>query len=503
MKPVHTKRRHPIIVGVAQIIRREKISGDDPSPTKLAARAVAACVQDSGSPDILHQVDSLSVVNMFSETENPTGRLCDLLKIKPHVREYTTIGGNTPQWLVNRAADRIAAGDLRAALLVGAEALYSETRTFDMFGARKALEEMCLRGEIVGEYRRGFSDHEQLHGAYGATRAYPLFENALRARRGLSIEEHRDFLSRHCADFSRIAAENPFAWFREERSVGQIGEVTAQNRMISFPYTKWMNPVMAVNQAAAVLLTSTDAARDLSIPSDRWVYLLAGAEAAEKWLITDRVDYSSSPAIREMTGAALGMAGLRVDQIDFLDLYSCFPSATIIAASEMGLDIHDAAGLTLTGGLACFGGPGNNYTMHAIAQAVERIRENPGETGLVTGVGMYLTKHSVGIYGGREPERPWNRSGGKDIQVRIDAMEGPELCLDPQGRATVETYTVIHDRRGEPEGSVIIARLEDGRRCLARTDRDPDLLRTMETEEFVGRSGLVRPGGEGPNLMKF
>jgi acetyl-CoA C-acetyltransferase len=502
-KPIHTKSSHPVIVGVGQITHRDRISHDEPSPSELARRAVEACVEDSGCSRVLQEVDSLSVVNMFCEAENPTGSICDLLGIKPAVREYTSIGGNTPQWLVNRAADRIAKGSIKTALLVGAEALYSEDRTFDWVRTYEALEGMSRRNEIVGSSRRGFSSHEYLHNAYGATRAYPLFENALRARRGLSIEEHKDFLSRHCAGFSRIGADNPLAWFKKPRSSRAIGEVTAQNRMISFPYTKFMNPIMAVNQAAAVILTSTSVAKGLSIPSDKWVYPLGGAEVTERWLLSDRVNYWSSPAIREMTRVSLGMAGLGIDQVDFFDLYSCFPSATMIAASEMGLDMDDLPALTLTGGLPYFGGPGNNYTMHAIAHTVERIRDRPEQIGLVTGVGLYLTKHSLGIYGGREPARPWYRGRTESIQTKIDGLESPELCLQPEGPATVETYTVVHSRRNEADYAVIIARLENGQRCFAQTAKDADLFQAMETEEFVGKKGVIRPGDNAPNVMWF
>jgi acetyl-CoA C-acetyltransferase len=244
-------------------------------------------------------------------------------------------------------------------------------------------------------------------------------------------------------------------------------------------------------------------AKRLSIPQEKWVYLLGGAEAMEKWLLSERVNYWSSPAIREMTRAALEMAGLGIDEIDFLDLYSCFPSATVIAASEIGLNVNDPRSLTVTGGLPYFGGPGNNYTMHAIAQTVERVRDNPEQTGLVTGVGMYLTKHSIGIYGGREPDKPWNRDQLDPIQEKIDGMESPDLCLEPEGPAAVETYTVIHDRENQPECSVIIARLENGQRCFAQTDEDRDLLIAMERSEFVGGKGFIRKGGDGPNRMRF
>jgi acetyl-CoA C-acetyltransferase len=496
-------RTHPIIVGVGQITHREKILGDDPSPSELVKRAIQVCVDDSGCSDLLGHVDSLSVVNMFCETENPTAAICEMPGLIPQIREYTGIGGNTPQWLVNRAADNIAKGRIDVALIAGGEALYSEDRSFDWRRTYKALEGISKRNEIIGGTRRGFSDHEYKNNAFGATRAYPLFENALRARRGQSIEEHRKALGRHCAEFSRIAADNALAWFRQERSSHEIEKVTDQNRMISFPYTKFMNPIMAVNQAAAVVVTSTDMAKKLSIPPEKWVYLLGGAEAMEKWLLSERVNYWSSPAIREMTRAALEMAGLGVDEIDLFDLYSCFPSATIIAASEIGLDVNAPQTLTVTGGLPYFGGPGNNYTTHAIAQTAERIRENPEQTGLVTGVGMYLTKHSVGIYGGREPAKPWNRDQLCPIQEKIDGMESPELCLAPEGPAVVETYTVIHDRRDEAECSVVIARLESGQRCFAQTEEDRDLLIAMETEEFVGKKGFVRKGDDGPNRIRF
>jgi len=503
VKPVKQRTSHPVIVGVGQITHREKIAGDDPSPSELAGRAIQACVRDSGCSHLLGQVDRFSVVNMFCETANPTGILCDLLGFKPGICEYTSIGGNTPQWLVNRAADDIAEGKIDVALLAGAEALYSEDRTFDWRRTYKALEGMIERKEIIGTTRRGFADHEFKNGAFGATRAYPLFENALRARRGQSIKDHRNALGLYCAQFSNIAANNPLAWFRKPRSSREIREATDRNRMISFPYTKLMNPIMGVNQAAAVVLMSTKTAKKLSIPRAKWVYLLGGAEVMEKWLLSDRVNYWSSPAIREMSQAALEMAELDIDHIDFFDLYSCFPSATLTAVSAMGMDVDDPRDLTVTGGLPYFGGPGNNYTMHAIAHTVERIRQEPEQTGLVTGVGMYLTKHSLGIYGGREPERPWSRKWMAPIQERINGMESPDLCLHPEGPAAVETYTVVHDRENQPEHSVVIARLENGQRCFAQTDEDRDLLIAMEREEFVGKKGFIRKGIDGPNRIRF
>ena len=67
-----------------------------------------------------------------------------------------------------------------------------------------------------------------------------------------------------------------------------------------------------------------------------------------------------------------------LDDIGALDLYSCFPSAVQIACDEMGIDPDDKRGLTVTGGLPYFGGPGNNYVTHSIAEMMNTVRSNLG-----------------------------------------------------------------------------------------------------------------------------
>jgi acetyl-CoA C-acetyltransferase len=167
------------------------------------------------------------------------------------------------------------------------------------------------------------------------------------------------------------------------------------------------------------------------------------------------------------------------------------------------LDLKSLPQLTITGGLAYFGGPGNNYSLHAIAHAVERLRKSPEHFGLITALGWYITKHSSGIYSGREPEHPFAHDRHEEIQKKIDDMPCPEMVDSPKGTATVETYTVMHDRQGEPDYSIVIARLENEMRCWAHTEKDPELLKLMEAEEFIGKKGEITPGGEGVNIICF
>jgi len=169
----------------------------------------------------------------------------------------------------------------------------------------------------------------------------------------------------------------------------------------------------------------------------------------------------------------------------------------------MGLDPENLPPLTITGGLPYFGGPGNSYTLHAIVEAVERIRRSPGKFGFLSALGWYFTKFSAGIYSGQEPGRPWDRKGHGTMQKRLDAGQGPPLNMGPKGAASVEAYTVMHDHEGKPEYAIIVARLQNGERSWAMTGKDPDLFRAMEKEEFVGKTGRVTPGDGAPNIMTF
>lgn len=494
---------HPIIIGVGQIKHREKILNQSVSAIDLAEQAIDACARDTGRTDILSCIDALSVVSMFSEyRESPVVKICEKIGIAPAIREETAVGGNSPQWLVNRAADRIMAGEVKVALLVGAEALYRDVHFSQLIKVAELYQRYQNDPSILGDLRRGETPHEILHGIDIAPHIYPLFENALRAHLNMTPAEYRAFLSSYFSNMAAAAVGNPYAWFNTGKSWDNIAEPTDKNPIFNFPYTKYMNPVPAVNQAAAVIMTDTWTARKLEIPRDKWVYLHGGADAADKWYVSQRINYYSSPALRLAAEAALKSAGLELSDISFFDLYSCFPCAALIAAKEIGLPIKDLPPLTITGGLSYFGGPGSNYTMHSIAHAVERLRKHPEQYGFITGVGNYLTKHSVGIYSGIEPPKEWRYEPPQVLQQGLDALQSPVLCEKPHGHATVETYTVLHDRPDGRPLPVIVARLDSGERCFATTGKDSDLAVVMEQEEFIGHRGFVTPGDKGPNLFR-
>jgi acetyl-CoA C-acetyltransferase len=491
-----TNENYPVIVGVGQWTNRSERIEDAAEPLEMMARVARTAEEDCGAKGLLAKVDSVQVVNIMSwPYADAPGALAEQVGATPTHKLYSSVGGETPQRLVNETAEAIVEGRIKVALIAGAESLNSRRV------ARKTGQRLdwSLRGNpehVVGDTRPGFTETEARHGATMPIRMYPLFENAVRASLGLSVEEHQRRLGELCARMTRVAAANPHAWFPEARTPEEITSVGPDNRMVCFPYPKLMNAIIETDQATALIVTGSETARELGVPEERWVYLWGCGEAKDKWFVSERVNYHTSPAIKAVTQRALGMAGITVNDIGAFDLYSCFPSAVQMGLEALGLKPDDPRPITVTGGLPYAGGPGNNYVGHSIAAMVERLRGRREEFGMVTGNGWFVTKHSAGVYSARRPARPWRRTDPGIDQAHVDAQESPEFVEQAEGDAVVETYTVAFDREGEPEQGIVIGRLGasgDRARFFANTPPERELLWSMTREEFVGRRGTVRP----------
>jgi acetyl-CoA C-acetyltransferase len=480
----------------------------------MMARVAETAEEDAGRPGLLKQLDSVQVVNIMSwPYADAPGALAERVGASPSHKLYSAVGGETPQRLVNETAEAIVDGRIKVALIAGAEALNSRRL------ARKAGKHLdwSLRGNpehVVGDTRAGFTETEARHGATMPIRMYPLFENAIRAHLGLTVEQHQGRLGELCSRMTRVAAGNPHAWFREARTPEEVTKVGPDNRMVCFPYPKLMNSIIETDQAAALIMTGSETARELGIPEERLVYLWGCGDAKDKWFVSDRVNYYSSPAIKAVSQRALGMAGLTVNDIGAFDLYSCFPSAVQLGLDALGIKPDDPRPITVTGGLPYAGGPGNNYVGHSIAAMAERLRERRHDFGMVTGNGWFVTKHSAGLYSTRRPSpgrapvgaKQWRRTDPEIDQAHVEAMESPAFAEQPEGEAVVETYTVAFDRDGEPEQGIVVGRLGeagDGARFFANTPADRELLWEMTRREFVGQRGRVRVDGEtGRNVFE-
>lgn len=497
--------RTPVVVGVGQRSQRPADPLEALEPIELLAEAARAADADTDArSSLVARADTVAVVQMVSwGYPDPGALLARLLGCEPRTTLTTTTGGNSPQMLLNALAAGIAAGEADVVLLGGADCIYTRWR------ARRdpsvwlpwttAEDPPCPR--VLGDDRPGTSDGETAHLALAPTDVYPLFETALRARAGRTVEEHQQHVAELWARFAAVAARNPNAWSRTAYTPEEIRTPSPDNRVVTFPYTKRMCANIDVDQAAALILCSYEAARGAGVPDERLVFPLAGAEACDRWFFSQRWSPAESPAIRAVGGDLVQAAGLDLDGVARFDLYSCFPSAVQIALDALGLGgPGDDRPLTVTGGLAFAGGPVNDYVTHAIATMVDECRRDPGSVGMVSAIGWYVTKHAAGLYSTTPPADGFTRVDPARTQARVDAGPAREPAGPFEGEATVEATAVVHDRDGAPTVAIVTLLTPDGRRALANS-RDPDALASMVSEAWEGRPVEVRTDGATNTLV--
>jgi acetyl-CoA C-acetyltransferase len=493
--------RTPVVVGAGQFAERI----DEPgyrgmSSVDLAAGAARAALRDTGADieAVAAAIDTVAGTRQFeisSEKSAPLGRsnnyprsVAARIGATPRRAILEPVGGNGPQHLATEFGAAIAAGDADVVMLFGSE----NTSSIRYFRDRadKPDHSETVDGHLEDRgygYEGLFTEYTVAHGLHGAAVQYGLLENARRARLGLGVADYRRRMGELFAPFSEVAAKNPFAASPVQRSVDEIITVTDSNRMICDPYPRLLVARDQVNQGAAVIMMSVAAARRLGVPEERWVYLRGHADLADQPLL-DRSDLGYQSASVLAVTEALRVAGVGIDDISTFDLYSCFPVPVFTICDGMGLAPDDPRGLTLTGGLPYFGGPGNNYSMHAIAETVSEMRDTPGKFGLVGANGGIMSKYSAGVYS-TEPA-DWVADNSAELRREVAARPVTPVTERPDGAATVETYSVRYDW---PERTgIIIGRQDgDGSRFLAMTT-DPDLVALMSDGDPLGAPITLR-----------
>jgi acetyl-CoA C-acetyltransferase len=493
--------RTPVIVGVGQAAERI----DDPgyrgmSPVELAAAAARAAVDDCGAhfASVAASIDTVAGVRQFEITgviNAPLGRsnnyprsVANRIGANPDRAILEIVGGQGPQHLISELAAEIAAGRSEAALIFGSDT----TSTLRHFATAESKPDFTetVDGDVEdrGQGMKNLvSRYTVSHGLTSAPIQYALLENARRAGTGLGPAAYRRQMGELFAPFTKIAAKNPFAAAPVERTVDELITVTDRNRMISEPYPRLMVARDQVNQGAAALLMSVEAARRLGVPEENWVYLHGHADMEEQSLL-QRPDLGHSPAAVMAVREALALAGIGIDDVATFDLYSCFPVPVFNICDGLGIATDDPRGLTLTGGLPFFGGAGNNYSMHAVAETVAQMRSAPGQFGLVSANGGILSKHSVGIYSTTPAE--WKPDRSARLQAQVAGWPTEPVTENAHGDATIETYTVRRDG-GRPTGIIIGRLVADDSRFLA-TSEDDEFIALLIEGEPLGRKVRVQ-----------
>jgi acetyl-CoA C-acetyltransferase len=475
--------RSPCIIGVATRTWHPDAVGDAgaPEPLDMWVDVANEAAHDSGGRSVLQAVDDLNIVYCQTcQYDDPPSRLAQRLAITPERRFYSGIGGTTSQQLVAAAGASILAGDRDVVLVVSAEALATQRR------AKQRGER--LQYSFRPSERRPFPwaapphPAEVAHDVFQAWLTFALFDNARRAHLGVGLADYRRGIGELMAPLTEIAARNPDAWFPIARTVDEIVDPRADNRMVGYPYTKYMVAIMDVDMAAAVIVASHERAEALGVPQDRRVYLRGWAYATDPVYVAEHRELWRSPAMAAAGTEALRCAGSHIDDVAHLDLYSCFASSLHFARDALGISSDDTRALSVTGGLPYHGGPGSGYMTHSIAQMARELRADSGSTGMVSGVGMNMTKHAFGVYS----TEPGPVTQPDDRALALDDSGTVEIAESYNGDGEVAAYSVVHGRDGGPEWALVICDVAEGIRVYARSI-EPELLAGAESEELVGR----------------
>ena len=503
--------RTPVLVGAGQAAERLGEPGyRRRSAVDLAADAARAAITDTGADPgaVTAAIDTVAGIRQFEISvpgaRSPLGRsdnyprsVAGRIGARPARAILEAGGGQGPQHLVTELAAAIAAGRGEVALVFGSEAISTAAHYAAADDRPDFTEHASGSLEDRGYGLRGMmSRYQAAHGLTGAPGQYALIDNARRARLAKSRGEYGADMGALFAPFTQVAARNPYAAAPVARTAAELVTPTEANRPIADPYPRYLVAREKVNQGAAVLLMSVAAARRLGIPAAHWVFLRGHADLRERDLL-DRADLSASPAAVLAVQHALEVAGVGLADLSAIDLYSCFPAPVFNICDGLGLAAGDPRGLTVTGGLPFFGGAGNNYSMHAIAEIIGRARRSPGSYGLVGANGGFMSKYSAGVYS--TTPAGWVPDRSAELQAVIDSWAAPAVTQHADGWATIESYTVKHGRDGSRTG-IVIGRLDgDGRRFVARgDDRDPGLTELLLTApEPIGERVYVRSFGFG------
>lgn len=491
--------RTPVIIGVSQkTVQR----GQQPGPEPLAAweEVCRAALADAGlGADLAGSVDGLVLTDCMTwRYDDPARRLAERLGAKPRFQYVGPPSGTSGQTNFDKAVAEIRAGRSDAMFVCGGEMLatmrhYRQRGEMPQWSHPHAegpghwfdLDEQQHPGEVAIGLTEGV----------GAIYGFAMRDIARRAHLGIAPEEYRRQLGETLAGMTKVAARNPDAWFPQERSADFLVTPRPDNRTITYPYTKHMVAIIDVDINAAIMVVSQGWADAHGVPRDRRVYPWNSCYGEDPVFIGVRPELWKSHAMEAASKAALEAANLTIDDIDYIDLYSCFVGAVNFGRDALGIADRPGDRVTMTGGLPYAGGPASSYVLTSIGKMVEALRKDPEAKGLVSGLGMMMSNHVYAIYSATPPGPDVRQPDNAAIQARLNAIPQHPIDDSYTGPAKVAAYTVMHDREGRPSHGAAICDLPNGARSYVRI-LDPGLLELAENTELVGRDVEIGAGKE-------
>lgn len=482
----------PVIIGVADVLDRTDDLSQAKETLTLINDALKAAEKDTGVTQLIAKLEQINIVNVFSwPYTDIIGDFSKLLPKKSNRRLcHGPVGGESPLRFINQMAQDIAHGKYEFGAVCGGEAQRSAMKALRAGRIPNHWPKPDLT-QLKTDLRDWVTDYAKQYGLTSPTAVYPFYENNMYGKYGQDYEGMMAESSHIWHNFSKVAAQNPFAWIQSEKSEEEIRTVDPNNRMIAFPYPKFMVANNSVNSSAAVIMTSVKQAQKLGVPKEKWIFVGAGAAANEPEDFLKRDNYHHSASMETVLKKVLEFNAIEVQDLEYTELYSCFPCIPKMARRILGMQVDHT--MTVIGGLTFAGAALNNYMTAATTGMVRKLRQKGGK-GLLYGNGEFVTKnHALAL--STTPFDLHTVLQDYDVQKAADKLRKsvPELLEKYEGPATLETYSVIYDRKG-PQNPVVIGRTPDQKRFLSHVplwDKQALEVLLQPKESLVGKKGWV------------
>lgn len=376
-------RGRTAIVGVAESDLGEVAPGT--TPADLMGQASVRALADAGIP--LSEVDGLFAAG----TQMMMGSLSlgEYLGINARYSDGSNTGGSSFEAHLHHAQAAIEAGLCEVALIA-----YGSTQ-----------RSLLKSGGVIPQ--EAPNPYEEPYRPMMPISAYALAASRHMHEFGTTRED----LARVAVAAREWAVQNPVAWSRSPLSL----EDALNAPMISDPLSV-KDCCLLTDGGGAVVVTSADRARDLRKPP---VFVLGGGEAQSHLHISSMPDFTTTSAVQSGE-RAFRAAGLRVEDVDVVEVYDAFTINTLLFLEDLGFCGKGEAGAFVRevgigpgGGLPVnTNGGGLSYAhpgMYGLLLLVEAVRQIRGESGdrqvrdcdvaLVHGNGGFLSSQCTTLLG--------------------------------------------------------------------------------------------------------
>ena len=285
---------------------------EDPDVESLIGRVAGAAIADAGIDS--SEIDAVFVSlfnNGFSNQDFPSSLVMQLLpelRFKPATRYENACASGSAA--VYGARDYLAAGRGRFALVVGAEKMTATP------GAKVGdiLLNAAYRKE-EGDIPAGFA------GVFGqiASQYFQRYGDQSDALAAIAAKNHKNGVS------------NPYAQMRKDLGFDFCRNVSEKNPYVAAPL-KRTDCSLVSDGAAAMVLTNEDTARAMS----KAIRFRAAVHVNDFLPISKR-DITAFEGVAKAWHMALEQAGMKLEDLSFVESHDCFTIAELLEYEAMGL----------------------------------------------------------------------------------------------------------------------------------------------------------------------